>query len=69
MTHVRQLTAARWNTMTSVTGSVFTVFMWTVAIITILAKLGVSLVPLLASAGVATAALGFGAQIDRPATS
>jgi small conductance mechanosensitive channel len=35
---------------------------WAIAIITILANLGVSLVPLLASAGVATAALGFGAQ-------
>ena len=62
MTHVRQLTAARWNTMTSVMCSVFTVFVWSAATITILANLGVSLVPLLASAGVATAALGFGAQ-------
>ena len=59
---LRQLTAARWGTLTGVVASVFTVTVWVVAIITILANLGVSLVPLLASAGVATAALGFGAQ-------
>ena len=49
-------------TLTGVVASVFTVTVWSIAIISILAALGVSLVPLLASAGVATAALGFGAQ-------
>lgn len=56
------LTAARWDTLTSVVASVFAAAAWAIAIITILANLGVSLVPLLATAGVATAALGFGAQ-------
>jgi small conductance mechanosensitive channel len=56
------LTAARISTLTAVVVSVFSVVVWSIAIISILAALGVSLVPLLASAGVATAALGFGAQ-------
>jgi moderate conductance mechanosensitive channel len=56
------LTSARISTLTAVVVSVFSVLVWSVAIISILASMGVSLVPLLASAGVATAALGFGAQ-------
>ena len=56
------LTSARISTLTAVVVSVFSVLVWSIAIISILASLGVSLVPLLASAGVATAALGFGAQ-------
>ncbi len=56
------LSAARILTLTGVLASVLTAAVWTIAIISILAALGVSLVPLLATAGVATAALGFGAQ-------
>ena len=56
------LTSARISTLTAVVVSVFSVVVWSVAIISILASMGVSLVPLLATAGVATAALGFGAQ-------
>jgi small conductance mechanosensitive channel len=56
------LTSARLGTLTGVVASVFTVMVWSIAIISMLAAIGVSLVPLLASAGVATAALGFGAQ-------
>ncbi len=56
------LTTARLKTLTGVAASVVAVIIWSFAIISILATLGVSLIPLLASAGVATAALGFGAQ-------
>jgi small conductance mechanosensitive channel len=54
--------AARAETLTQVLRSTATALVWTVAAVTILGELGVNLGPLLASAGIAGVALGFGAQ-------
>ncbi len=52
----------RAETTAAVVRSAVTISIWTVALITILGELGVELAPLLAGAGVAGVALGFGAQ-------
>ncbi len=50
------------QTLASVINSVASFAVWFVAILTILARLGLNLGPLLASAGIAGLAIGFGAQ-------
>lgn len=52
----------RAATMGSVIASLVTVILWTIAVLTILAIVGVPLGPLIASAGVGGVALAFGAQ-------
>ncbi|MGH9213383.1 MAG: mechanosensitive ion channel family protein [Acidimicrobiales bacterium] len=54
--------AARSKTLVQVLRSVTTMVIWTIAFITILGELHVNLGPLIASAGIAGVALGFGAQ-------
>lgn len=54
--------AARAETVTSVLRSLVTGIIWTFALIYVLGALGLNLGPLLAGAGVAGVALGFGAQ-------
>jgi small conductance mechanosensitive channel len=54
--------AQRADTTTTVLRSTIGVVIWTIAVIIILGDLGVELAPLLAGAGVAGVALGFGAQ-------
>ncbi len=54
--------AQRAETIGNVLRYVSTVVIWTIAVITILGELGFELAPLLAGAGVAGVALGFGAQ-------
>lgn len=53
---------SRAETLATVVGGVFTVLVWFVAVISILEVFAVNLGPLLAGAGVAGVALGFGAQ-------
>lgn len=57
---VRRL--ARVHSISVVVGSTATVIIWVVAVIMILGELGVNLAPLVAGAGIAGVALGFGAQ-------
>ncbi|MCD5397204.1 MAG: mechanosensitive ion channel family protein, partial [Candidatus Pacebacteria bacterium] len=52
----------RENTLTGIFSGVLRVMVWLVAIIMILAELGVSIAPVLAGAGILGIALGFGAQ-------
>ncbi len=52
----------RVDTLATVLRNVVSVVIWIVAVLVILADLGVDLAPLLASAGVATVVIGFGAQ-------
>lgn len=52
----------RAHALGSLAKSALTIFIWGVAIVTILAIMGINVAPLLASAGVATAVIGFGAQ-------
>ena len=54
--------AARAKTLAQVLRSVTTGLIWSIAAITILGELGINLGPLIASAGIAGIALGFGAQ-------
>jgi len=54
--------AARAQTLGVVLRSIVTFVIWTVALIAILDELGINLGPLVASAGIAGVALGFGAQ-------
>jgi small-conductance mechanosensitive channel len=54
--------AARAETLGAVLRSVASFIVWGIAIITILGELGVNLGPLIATAGIAGVALGFGAQ-------
>jgi small-conductance mechanosensitive channel len=54
--------AARAETLASVLKSISSFAIWTIAGITILGELGINLGPLVAGAGVAGVALGFGAQ-------
>lgn len=53
---------ARTQTLGTVLRSVVTVLVTTIALLTVMATLGIPLAPLLASAGVGGVALGFGAQ-------
>jgi moderate conductance mechanosensitive channel len=52
----------RAKAITTVLGSVVSLTVWTIAMISILGTLGIDLGPLLAGAGVAGIAIGFGAQ-------
>lgn len=54
--------AARAKTLAQVLRSVTTGVIWAIAAMTILGELGIDLGPLIASAGIAGVALGFGAQ-------
>jgi len=54
--------AARAQTLGLVLRSIATTVIWTIAVIMILGELGVALGPLIAGAGIAGVALGFGAQ-------
>ncbi|HXF56126.1 MAG TPA: mechanosensitive ion channel family protein [Actinomycetota bacterium] len=58
----RQVNLKRAATLTAIMANVVRVVVWTVAILTILAEVGINLGPLLAGAGIAGVALGFGAQ-------
>ncbi len=58
----RARSAARAETVGSVLTSIATVIVWTIAVIMILSEFGVALGPLIAGAGIAGVALGFGAQ-------
>lgn len=58
----QELNRRRAATLTHALSTSVVVLIWTVALLMILGKLDVSLAPLLASAGVAGVALGFGAQ-------
>ena len=53
---------ARLHSITAVVGSTATILIWSVAIIMMLGEVGVELAPLIAGAGIAGVALGFGAQ-------
>lgn len=52
----------RLKTLTSITAAVVTFVVWGVVFVMILNKLGVNTAPLLASAGIVSVAIGFGAQ-------
>jgi len=54
--------AARANSVSTLVASTFVVIIWVVASMMILSTLGIDLRPLLAGAGIAGVALGFGAQ-------
>ncbi len=54
--------AARASTLGAVARSVVTIVVWTIAFLMVLGELDINLAPLLAGAGIAGAALGFGAQ-------
>jgi moderate conductance mechanosensitive channel len=58
----RRRHAQRVDTLASVMRNVVSVIVWMVAVLVILSDLGVDMAPLLASAGVATVIIGFGAQ-------
>jgi small conductance mechanosensitive channel len=53
---------ARLDSISLVVGSTASVIIWTIAVITALGETGVNLGPLIAGAGIAGVALGFGAQ-------
>ena len=53
---------ARTDTLRSVLANAGTVVIWTIALLLVLGELGVNLGPLIAGAGIAGVALGFGAQ-------
>lgn len=53
---------ARAKSISTVLTSTIVVTIWTIAIITILSAIGIELAPLIAGAGIAGVALGFGAQ-------
>lgn len=54
--------AARSQTLAAVLRSITTALVWTIAVFLVLAELGINLGPLIAGAGIAGVALGFGAQ-------
>lgn len=54
--------AQRAETIGAVLRSVVAITVWSIAVLTVLSELGVNLAPLLAGAGIAGVALGFGAQ-------
>lgn len=59
---LRSRREARAAAISSVLGSTLSVAIWTVAAIIVLSELGVDIGPLIAGAGIAGVALGFGAQ-------
>lgn len=58
----RQINLKRAATLAAIMANVVRVVVWTVAVLTVLAEVGINLGPLLAGAGIAGVALGFGAQ-------
>jgi small-conductance mechanosensitive channel len=54
--------AQRAQTIGAVLRSITSILIWSIALLTVLEELGVNLAPLLAGAGIAGIALGFGAQ-------
>lgn len=52
----------RTKALTALSSSVISVVVWTIAVLTSLGTLGINLAPLVAGAGIAGVALGFGAQ-------
>jgi small conductance mechanosensitive channel len=52
----------RAETIGAVVRSIVTIIIWTIAVFTVLELLGIDLAPLIAGAGIAGVALGFGAQ-------
>ena len=54
--------AARAHTLAQVLQSIATIGIWTIALVMMLGELGVNLGPLIAGAGIAGVAIGFGAQ-------
>jgi small-conductance mechanosensitive channel len=60
MSQVRR--AQRAETIGAVLRNVIAVVIWSIAVLTVLSELGVNLAPLIAGAGIAGVALGFGAQ-------
>lgn len=60
MSEVRRVQRAK--TIGAVLRSITSIIIWSIAVLTILEELGVNLAPLLAGAGIAGIALGFGAQ-------
>ncbi|WP_084499771.1 mechanosensitive ion channel family protein [Brevibacterium album] len=59
---VRERRAQRANTVGSLLQSIATIVIWLITGMTVLTELGFNLAPVLASAGIAGLALGFGAQ-------
>ena len=57
-----ELDLQRANTLTQATHYVLRVLVWTIAVLLVLGELGINLGPLLAGAGIAGVAIGFGAQ-------
>ena len=57
-----QRSKARTETLTSVLGSAASMAVWTIAVLLVLGEIGISLAPLIAGAGIAGVAIGFGAQ-------
>jgi len=53
---------ARVHSISAVVGSTAAIIIWSMALILVLGELGVNLAPLIAGAGIAGVALGFGAQ-------
>jgi moderate conductance mechanosensitive channel len=58
----QELNLQRAATLTNALSTAFVIVIWVISIMLILGQVGVNLAPLLASAGVAGVALGFGAQ-------
>jgi small conductance mechanosensitive channel len=54
--------AARARTLAQVLRSIATITIWTIAVVMMLGELGINLGPLIAGAGIAGVAIGFGAQ-------
>ena len=54
--------AARANSIAVVVSSTISVLIWVVAVLLVLGELGIDLAPLIAGAGIAGVAIGFGAQ-------
>jgi small-conductance mechanosensitive channel len=52
----------RAETIGAVVRSIITILIWSIAVLTVLEALGINLAPLIAGAGIAGIALGFGAQ-------
>ena len=57
-----QRRASRAESISSVLGNTVMILIWTIAVIMILGELGLNLGPMIAGAGIAGVALGFGAQ-------
>jgi small conductance mechanosensitive channel len=59
---VRVRRERRASALAALAGSVITVVIWSIAVMMVLAQIGVNLGPILASAGIVGVAVGFGAQ-------